>query len=106
MSSRPPLVLMRRFLLPFAMLGSMGLTGCASLPPPLTITIPAMLREPCPRPDTAGVETVGDLAAFSVRQEAALSVCNDRRQALVDIINEHGRIVAPRPWYRRVFGRR
>lgn len=103
--SKPPLVLMRRFLLPFAMLGLLASTGCASLPPPLTINIPPILREPCPRPDAANVETVGDLAAFSVRQEADLAVCNDRRQALVDIIDAHGRLVAPRPWYRRVFHR-
>ncbi|HTK33868.1 MAG TPA: hypothetical protein VL358_01105 [Caulobacteraceae bacterium] len=69
------------------------------------------LRQPCPRADGAeAVRTVGDLAAFSVRQEAALSACEARRAALAQTIDAHNALAArtatqaqPRRW--RLFGR-
>jgi hypothetical protein len=53
------------------------------------------------------VRTVGDLAAFSVRQEAALSACDARRAALVETVDAHNRLAASaqaKPT-RRLFGR-
>ena len=69
------------------------------------------LRQPCPRADGAQeVRTVGDLAAFSVRQEGALSVCEARRTALVDTVDAHNALAAQigvgaKPRHRRLFGR-
>jgi hypothetical protein len=51
-------------------------------------------------PPTAGVQTVGELAAFSVRQEAALQVCEARRAAVVSIVDAHRATVEPKPWWR------
>jgi hypothetical protein len=56
----------------------------------LTIPVAESLRARCPR--AAGAEqvrTAGDLAAFSLRQEAALSVCDGRRAALVAAIDAY-----------------
>ncbi len=84
------------------LLGAVALTACAHRPPPpLTIVVPDLLRAPCERPDTAGVRTVGDLSAFSLRQEAALAVCDGRRAAAVALVDAHNRVVAPkRRWWR------
>jgi hypothetical protein len=40
------------------------------------------------------VQTVGDLAAYSLRQEAALGVCEARRAALVTVIDQANAIGA------------
>jgi hypothetical protein len=73
----------------------------------LTIPVAAVLREPCPRPDFLAVETVGELAAFSVRQEGALAVCEARRSAAVAVIDVYNALGAelteklkPHPWWR------
>jgi hypothetical protein len=84
-------------------------TGCATATGPMTLTIPVspVLREACPRPDFQAVQTVGELAAFSVRQEAAVAVCNERRAAAVAVIdaaNAMGAQMAqqlkPRKWWK------
>jgi hypothetical protein len=65
-------------------------TGCGSVTAPvpvLTIPIAPVLREPCPRPDFRAVQTVGELAVFSVRQEGALAVCDERRRAAVAVLD-------------------
>jgi hypothetical protein len=64
-------------------------TGCATAtaPPILVIPIATVLREPCPRPDFRAVQTVGELAGFSVRQEGALAVCDERRRAAVAVLD-------------------
>jgi hypothetical protein len=41
------------------------------------------------------VQTVGDLAVFSVRQESSIAICDARRAALVAIIQAHAAIVKP-----------
>jgi hypothetical protein len=46
-----------------------------------------VLRDPCPRPDRPPQPSVGELAAFSVRQEAAISVCEARKDAAVALID-------------------
>jgi hypothetical protein len=84
-------------------------TGCATAtaPPILTIPVSPVLREACPRPDFQAVQTVGELAAFSVRQEAAVAVCDARRSAAVAVIdaaNAMGAQMAerlkPRKWWK------
>ncbi len=47
----------------------------------------SLLRAPCPRPERPSRPTAGDLAAFSVRQEAALNVCEARKDAAVAIVD-------------------
>jgi hypothetical protein len=40
------------------------------------------------------VRTVGDLAAFSIRQEAALAICDAGRDALVQTVDAHNALAA------------
>jgi hypothetical protein len=90
---------------------ALAVAGCATATQPpvpiLTIPVAAVLREPCPRPDFLAVETVGELAAFSVRQEGALAVCEARRGAAVAVIDAANAMNAqmaerlrPRAWWR------
>ena len=46
-----------------------------------------MLRAACPRPDKPAAPDAGALAAFSLRQEAAISVCEARKDAAVAVID-------------------
>lgn len=106
--SKPLLGLLRPFLLPFAPLLLLPLASCAGKPPPLTslvIPVAQSLREPCPRP-AAEFVTVGDLAAFTVRQEAAISICDARRGAAVATIDaanamqaQLAKALKPKPWW-------
>ena len=54
-----------------------------------------MLRDPCPRPDRPAAPTVGELAAFSVRQEAAIGVCEARKDAVVALIDAQAKAAKP-----------
>ena len=66
----------------------LGLGACATKTPLRpTLNIPASLREACERPNPEGVKTIGDLAAFSLRQDAAISVCEAKRRAVVEIVD-------------------
>jgi hypothetical protein len=49
------------------------------------------------------VATIGDLAAFSIRQEMALGICDARRAALVEIIEAHKQAVTPRKKFLGLF---
>lgn len=68
----------------------------------------SVLRDPCPRPDRPAAPSVGELAAFSVRQEAALVVCEARKDAAVALIDAQAALIArpasvaakARPWWR------
>lgn len=67
----------------------------------------ASLRQPCPRPERPANPDVGGLAAFSVRQEGAESVCEARKDAAVAVIDAANAIAAqlaaalkPKPWWR------
>jgi hypothetical protein len=94
---------MRRFLMLSALSGLLVLPACASRPPePLTIQIPAPLNEVCPNAgDASDVDSVGELASYSLRQEVALARCEARRAALASLIEGHKQIVAPkRSWWR------
>lgn len=86
---RGPLILC---LATFAML---GLGGCATMQPSPPL-LPPSLTSPCPRPAPEAVQTVGDLAAFSVRQDAALIACDAKRAALVAIVQ----VKPKRGWWR------
>lgn len=69
------------------------LTGCATKPQPqpgpLVLTVPQTLRGPCPRPLRPRSPSVGELAGFSVEQEAAISACEGRKDAAVQMIDAH-----------------
>ena len=52
------------------------------------LSLAETVRRPCPHAWGAeAVRTVGDLAAFSIRQEAALSACDARRAAAVETVD-------------------
>jgi len=109
MPFKPPSGRKRPFLLAFVTPPLLLCASCAGTQPQtLTLTIPVAqsLREPCPRP-AAEFATIGDLAAFAVREEAALSICDARRGAAVAVIDAHNATVAqlkrqlePKPWWR------
>lgn len=96
--SKPPLGLLRRSLMMFGVLGLMGLPGCASLPTSPRVMVPQTFRTECVGPATSGVATVGDLAAWSIRQEAALQTCEAKRAGLVALIDAAQPV--KRPWWR------
>lgn len=79
------------------------MTGCAKPPPPVLIPVAETLREPCVGPPVEPVQTIGDLAVFSVRQEAVIAVCDARRAGAVALIDQRNAQVTPTPWWR--FGR-
>ena len=89
----------RRFLTPFAATGLLLSTGCASPLKPLTPIIPQSLRAERRGAPTSGVATVGELAAWGLREEAALNACEIRRAAVVAIVDAHAEAVAPQPWW-------
>ncbi len=98
MPSKPPTAPMRRSILLCSGIGALALSACASPTPPPLLMVPVArsLREPCPRPAPEAVVTAGDLAAFSLRQEAALSICEARRAALVSVADAHNAAVRDR----------
>ncbi len=76
----------------------------ATVPPPLP-SVAQVLRDPCPRPDRPGAPGPGELAMFSVRQEAALSTCEARKDAAAALLDEEAVALRPvanakRPWWR------
>lgn len=95
--------------------------SCATkLPPPAPPQVPVAksLREPCPRPDLPSLpqslpptleevieELVRPVMTFSIRQEAALSVCEARKDAAIAVIDATNKIATdsarpPRPWWK------
>lgn len=94
---------MRAPVLTLVLLGAGALlAGCASAPSPGPFTpVAAILRQPCPRPDRPQSPTLGQLAGFSVRQEAAITICEQRKDAAVAVIDAVNAITRPRrPWWR------
>lgn len=61
--------------------------GTVQAVPPKT-NVPQSFRADCSRPNPAGIISVGDLASFALRQDAAISECNSVRKRLVEIIDE------------------
>ena len=45
------------------------------------------LRQPCPRPARPDAPTAGELAMFSLRQEAAIGVCESRKDEALGVID-------------------
>ncbi len=74
----------------------MLLASCASVPP-LSIDVPASLRAACERPEVGDLSTIGDLAGFAIQEEAALAVCDTRREAVVAIVDAHNKAITPKP---------
>lgn len=97
----------------FWIAGAALLTGCATKPAPgpgrLIMAVPEVLRAPCPRPIRPAAPSVGELAGFSVEQEAAISGCELRKDAAVQVIDAYnateealsGALEPKRPWWRR-----
>ena len=84
--------------LPLLLLSAFALSGCASSPKPVAINLPAMYREPCARASVGPLETVGDLGALVVRQEAAVAVCDARRAGVVAIVDGYVNVTKPPRW--------
>lgn len=59
--------------------------ACATTPTPPLIQIPPSLKAECERPDPSNVATIGDLAVFSLKQDAAIRVCDAKREAVIAI---------------------
>ena len=70
--------------------------GDRPAPPPLP-PVAQVLRDPCPRPDRPPTPTLGSLAVFSVRQEAALSTCEARKDAAVALLDAEAAALRPSP---------
>lgn len=83
-------------------LAALALTACAPMTPRLpNITIPESLRSKCEKPTPESVQTIGDLAAFSLRQNAMIEVCDARREAVVSIVDGYNGAVKTK---RKLFG--
>ena len=108
--SKSPRARARPYLPLLLLLGLLASTGCAHSPQPsglIQIQTPALFRQACPRPTRPDSPTIGDLATFSIEQEAAIGVCDARRSALVQIVDVQDRAqaaltraLAPRPWWK------
>ena len=111
MPPRSPRARTRLFPLLCAMAGPLLSTACAGTPKPpapgaLRVTVDARLRAPCQRPSRPVSPTVGQLAGFSIRQEAALNVCEGFKDAAVAIVDAQNDAAArqaqalrPRRWF-------
>ena len=66
----------------------------------MTINIPPTFREPCARAELTALETVSDLGALVIHQEAAVAVCDARRAGVVALVDAHAATVKPRKWWR------
>lgn len=95
--SKPLPTPLRRSLTAFGLLGLLGLPACAPLAPRVTLTVPQTFRTECAGPATDGVLTVGDLAAFSIRQAEALKLCDAKRAGVVAIVDAAA--PKPRTWW-------
>lgn len=98
MLSGNPRVRTRPFLLLSPLLCVMALAGCAKPPAQATLAVPPILREKCDRARVGDLKTVGDLGALTVRQEAAVASCDNKRAALVSLVDAYGEITKPKRW--------
>lgn len=102
MSSKPKVPKLR-FLPLLAMPCVLALSACATQPGPVQINLPQSLRAPCSRADVGPLATVGDLGSLVIRQEAAVSLCDTKREAVVAIVDGYTAATKPRrrwPWSR------
>lgn len=77
---------------------ALALSACAHQPTKFQIPVPQSLRDPCERPNPESVQTVGDLAAYSIRQDAAIKTCSSRGDALVELIDAANGVKGKRWW--------
>ena len=96
--SNKPKVPKLRFLPLCVMLSPLALTACATQPGQVQIMIPESLRAPCNRAEVGPLATVGDLGSLVIRQEAAVSLCDTRREAVVAIVDGYTAATKPRRW--------
>lgn len=74
--------------------------GCATVQTTPRIELGEALRAPCEQPaGKEDVKTVSDLASFSIRQDAALRICEEKRKGLASILDA---VSAPakKTWWR------
>lgn len=81
------------------LLFGLALTGCAANPKAVAINLPSLLKEPCPRAELGPLATAGDVGALVIRQEAAVQVCDARREAVVSIVEGYNTAVRPKRWW-------
>lgn len=84
-------------ILGYLLIGGAVLSGCAKPPAPVPIPVPESLRAKCPRPDPASVATVSDVLAFSIRQDAAIGICEAKKEAAVAFIDANNELQKPKP---------
>ena len=91
------------------LLGGTALGGCATRLVATEVPLPADLTGRCERPDlpeealdASTLELLGSTQRFSLRQEAAMNVCEAKSMAKDAIIEAHNKAVrkATCPWYR------
>ena len=89
---------MSRLILPFALASVMALQACAAPRSAPTILLPQTFREPCQGP-TGPLETVGDMGALMVRQEASLASCEAKRAGIVGLVDA-AQVKPVKPWWK------
>ena len=87
-----------RLILPFALVSVMALQACAAPRSAPTILLPQTFREPCQGP-IGPLETVGDMGALMVRQEASLASCEAKRAGIVGLVDA-AQVKPARPWWK------
>lgn len=75
-----------RLILLGGLLCATALSACVTSTPP-ALPIPDRYRLACERAPVGDLATQGDLDAFLIRQEGALTVCDDTRSELVKLID-------------------
>jgi hypothetical protein len=96
----PRLGLMRLLILISALGSATGLQACAAPRSAPTILLPQTFREACQGP-TGSIDTVGDLGAMMIRQEASLASCEAKRAGIVSLVDA-AQAPKPRPWWDRL----
>ena len=94
----PRLGLMRLLILLSALGFALGLQACAAPRSAPTILLPQTFREPCLGP-TGSIDTVGDLGAMMIRQEASLASCEAKRAGVVSLVDA-SQVKPVRPWWK------
>lgn len=65
----------------------------------MTIPVPPEIREACENPDFSAVQTIGQLAAYSVAQAGEIASCESSRAAAVDLLDAYNG-KPEKPWWR------
>jgi hypothetical protein len=97
-SSKPKVRKVRLALL-LPLVPGLALSGCATQAPQVQINLPQSLKDPCERAEIGPLATVGDLGALVIRQEAAVSICDAKRDAVVSIVDAYNQSAKPKRWF-------